>query len=263
MVLRFSRIIFFVIALVFVSSFQAHAIGLGAYLQGGGGSSEWEADDLGGSFDFETDSGHAGLGVVFDTNLSEDRLMNYRVQLGYERAVHDPDNHWGDIRMDSVVLDQDVGFGFYRTPRMRFWAGPEVRLSYSKGSPKHRDDYEFRLWGFGIGPVAGMNFNISSAFSICVKAGLLAIGYGGELKDDSDTIDDEDYAVSESLAFVNVSFMFRAGEKSAYAPRATRKPRSRTIEIRERANELHKEVPVEEPEEETEKELLPLEEKNR
>jgi hypothetical protein len=197
---------------------STRAGGFGFYVQAGGGNAEWEADDLRGDFDFETDAGHAGLGVVYDSNVSRNTLFNYRASLGYESVVHDPDNGWDDIKLNSYVLDQDFGFGLYRTTDMRFWIGPELRISYSQGSPEDDDDLEFKLWGFGVGPVAGINFHMSRKVSLCLKAGLLAISYAGELEDDRDRINDETYVMSQGYAFFNFSLLFRFGEPTFAIP---------------------------------------------
>jgi hypothetical protein len=198
---------------------SALAGGFGFYVQGGGGNAEWDADDLGGDFDFESNTGHAGLGAVYDSNVSRNTLFNYRISFGYESAVHDPDNAWDKIKLHSYVLDQDFGFGLYRTENMRFWIGPEIRISYSQGSPEDDDDLEFKLWGFGVGPVAGINFHVSRRVSLGLKAGLLSIGYAGKLADDRDRFDDEVYKMNEGYAFFNFSVLFRFGEPSFATPK--------------------------------------------
>ncbi len=189
------------------------AAGLGLYAQGGGGSAEWEADDLGGFYDFDSDSVHWGVGILFDTNVAKDSLFHYRASFGYERAVHDPDNHFGDIEFDSYVFDQDFGFGLYRSSKIRFWVGPELRLTYMSGEPDNADNLEFKLFGVGVGPVAGVNFHISPNVSLGLKGGILAIGYAGEVDDDTGFADDEDYEVSEGYAFVNVAIIFRFNDR--------------------------------------------------
>lgn len=198
---------------VLVWNGNALASGIGFYVQGGGGTAEWEADDLRGQFDFDSDSRHGGLGIVYDSNVSQNSLFNYRAYLGYERAVHDPDNDFGDIKLDSIVFDQDFGFGLYRSGSLRLWVGPEVRISYSSGRPDDADDLKFKLFGIGAGPVAGVNFHINSTLSLCLKGGFLGIGYIGEVDDDSDSIDGEDYEMDQGYAFFNFAVIFKFNDQ--------------------------------------------------
>ncbi|MGE5893294.1 MAG: hypothetical protein ACM34I_04500 [bacterium] len=185
---------------------NASAAGLGFYGTAGGGTSEWDADGFPGD-DFDADTGHAGIGFVVDTNVAKDSVFNYRLQIGYERMKHEPeDTFFDDIKLDALVIDQDFGFGIVRNKLLRFWVGPELRLVYATGSPDNASDTDIHLWGIGIGPVAGINFNVSPLISLSVKGGLLATGYAGEMET---PIGDTDYEMSEVHGFGTFAVLFK------------------------------------------------------
>ena len=95
---------------------SAGAVGYGAFFEY---SRSWS--DFAG---FDVDSNRYGVGFAFDTNVSGDRLFNYRLNIGYERTEGDS----FDVSYNGVMVDNIFGFGVLRTPHMRLWVGPSIRI---------------------------------------------------------------------------------------------------------------------------------------
>lgn len=198
-----------VIALIgSVFSSQAMAIGKGFYVQLGSGSADWttENDDSGIEFPSSSDTGHLGVGFVLDTATAVDKLFNYRFQVGYERYTDERNNSSQKYDFDSLVVDQDFGFGVVRSDSLRFWLGPELRLSLSGYSD---DDYDHVLFGIGLGPALGLNFHTGSNVSLGIKGGYMIMSYGGgAAASDSNNQSDLTYTVDEDFLFFNFAVLW-------------------------------------------------------
>lgn len=193
-----------------IYSTQAMAIGKGFYLQLGSGSSSWDLEDsYGFQWSFDADTDHAGVGFVLDTAPAEDRLFNYRFQIGYEQFVRKESSTSYKMDMDSLVIDQDFGFGIVRNERIRFWIGPQLRISFSGGTPEGATNYDVSLFGIGLGPVAGININTPTRLSFAFKFGIMAMSYTGVGDDTSTFNNDVDYTVDENYGFLNFAMLFR------------------------------------------------------
>ena len=192
-----------------VYSTQAMAVGKGFYLQAGAGSASWDAEDDFHSWSFDSDTSHAGFGFVLDTAVAKDKLFNYRFQIGYEQFEDKPTGSSRKLKMDSLVIDQDFGFGLVRNDRIRFWLGPELRVSFSGGTPDGYSDFDVVLFGLGLGPVMGINVHTNSRLSLGFKVGYMAMTYTGVGDDTSSANNDVDYNVDEGYTFVNFSMLFR------------------------------------------------------
>jgi len=189
-----------------VFSTQALAIGKGFYIQGGSGSADWtiENDDTGVKRDRSPDTSHFGVGFVLDTATDIDRLFNYRFQVGYESFSNEFDNTTYDF--DSLVIDQDFGFGIVRNDTLRFWLGPELRFSISAESS---DNYDKALIGLGLGPALGINFHTGGNVSLGIKGGYMIMSYSGAGVADSDALSDLTYSVDEDFLFFNFAVLWR------------------------------------------------------
>jgi hypothetical protein len=199
------------LALILISSVfstQAMAIGKGFYVQLGSGSADWttEVDDTGNEFDTSSDTGHLGAGFVLDTATDVDKLFNYRFQVGYERYTDDPNDSSQKYDFDSLVVDQDFGFGVVRNDSLRFWLGPELRLSASVFSD---DNYDHVLFGIGLGPALGINFHTGSNVSLGIKGGYMVMSYsGGAAASDNSNLSDLTYTVDEDFLFFNFAVLW-------------------------------------------------------
>lgn len=222
---------YLLLALIMITGFSvsnADASGFGMYGSLGSGSADWHVDgwtdveaqppgSLGyPASDFKTDSEHKGGGFVFDTAVAKDKLFNYQLTVGYD-AFKNKDRADGTTlsNLRGWVVSNAFGFGIVRTSGFRLWLGPEVRLSWQTGDnrdqvfPQFGKNYD--LFGAGIGPALGMNFNFPGNFTIAVKAGYQFISYYGQME----TTVMDNYAgvdVHERLAYVNIGFMFRTSD---------------------------------------------------
>lgn len=189
-----------------VFSSQALAKGKGFYFHLGSGSADWTAEDDYDKWTFESDTTHTGFGFVLDTATAEDRLFNYRFQVGYERYTDEIKNSTSKLDFDSLVIDQDFGFGVVRTDTLRFWLGPELRISLSGESS---DNYDTALVGVGLGPVLGINFHTGPRVSLALKSGFLRMTYNGTADDTTSNNNDISYDVDENIAFFSFAVLFR------------------------------------------------------
>jgi len=107
--------------------------GLGESLSYNYGDAELEDDDdYWADLDTETDA--VGLGFVFDSNLAQDRLFNYRVNASLEYFEQKVSQGGFEDRVEGtrVAIDQTFGFGFIRTPAIRVFAGPSLHLGVGR-----------------------------------------------------------------------------------------------------------------------------------
>jgi len=208
---KIGRVVVF--AMLLISSAytsQAMAIGKGFYLQLGSGGATWDAeDDLGTKWSFDTDTSYAGIGFVLDTATADDRLFNYRFQVGLEKYENKTTRTGSKLSMDSLVIDQDFGFGLVRNERLRFWLGPELRISFSAGSPDNSPDLDIGMFGVGLGPAVGINIHTRSRLSLAFKLGYMAMSYSGYGDDTSAADNNIDYTVEEHYTFFNFAMLFR------------------------------------------------------
>ena len=191
---------------------EARAIGIGLNLTGGGGISEWEIeqDFFPYKIDKDVDVARGGIGFIFDTTVSKNRLFNYRLNIGSEAAEYDIDGG-GTFDTRGWFMAHDFGFGLIRKKNLRLWAGPEVRLSYSQGERETDSNTELYMATIGVGPVIGLNLNFRNSVSLTLKVGALSMGGGGYIEDKTSGLD-QDITEEGSYSFVNVGVIFRLGD---------------------------------------------------
>jgi hypothetical protein len=195
--------------MVALPAMDADALGLGGYINFSSGTSTWTADDGNSEWDIDSDRKITDLGFVLDTAVARDTLFNYRLQLGYENW--EDDNAAGEkLDLTGFVMTHDFGFGVLRTPNVRLWLGPEVKLAFVTGSPDGSPDFDVSLFDFGIGPVIGANFNIGSTVTLAVKTGYLFEGFAGVGRQSS--FDDITYTGRASEIFINFAILFRIND---------------------------------------------------
>ena len=197
-------------AIILISSAistQAMAIGKGFYFHLGSGSADWTADfDNTPTRDYDSDTSHFGAGFVLDTATDGDRLFNYRFQVGYEQFKSDSSSSFANWDMRSLVVDQDFGFGVVRNDTLRFWLGPELRLSISSDS---KENLDMALIGVGVGPAIGINFHTSDSISLGLKGGYMIMSYAGAGDDTTAFNNDIKYSVDENFLFFNFAVLWR------------------------------------------------------
>jgi hypothetical protein len=123
---------------------------------------------------------HAGIswtaGIVFDTDVAADVLVNYRLHVGAggsERRFP-----WQKLVTSSYSMYHTFGFAPWRNERFRPWIGPEFGygLGVSTGNRRHME-------AFGtIGVAAGINIHLGSLISLLVEGGFRYGLFAGDLK---------------------------------------------------------------------------------
>lgn len=183
--------------LLFAAS--AEAAGYGVYFDYGRANGEIE------HFNYDTDK--FGIGFVADTNVAKDRVFNYRFNLGYQHSEREFNSgEEGDF--NGLTMNHAFGFGIYRGPALRLWAGPAIRVS-ADVLHEHLDAFDLVNLSAGGGVQLGLNLHASDRLSLAVSFAYQYL-YVGEVViwddyDDTDWSDGRDH-----LFTVNVSFLFRS-----------------------------------------------------
>jgi hypothetical protein len=194
--------------LVCLSSFDAHAIGLGAYGRYGTGSETWKYDQYLGSFSKDTPS--YGFGFLLDSTVARDSLFNYQFNLGYQQEEVKP--FVGGLKLTGISMSHDFGFGVVRSQVLRFWLGPELKFSYVTGSSS---TWDYNKFDFGIGPVLGVNFHLGPVVTLSLKGGyLFDFGAGrAECKGSRSSCGpNSDFTSNGGEPFINFAIIFRIGD---------------------------------------------------
>lgn len=180
---------------------SALATGLGLYFEYGNVFDGQLDHTIAGDVDFDED--HFGGGFAFDTNVANDRLFNYRLDVGYQHVDGDY-GPFGDLDGDGLVLHNAFGFGVFRNDRVRVWLGPAVRLSFDFFDEVPVFDNVFKL-GVGLGPEVGINLHTGDLVSLGLTAGY-QFRYVLAVPDDSAFSNEDGY---EHMAFIKMHLLFR------------------------------------------------------
>ena len=75
-----------------------------------------------------------GLGMMYDTNVGENRLLSYRAGLEYLNVgvdnVNGIESSRSNKRLDFI---NTFGFGIVRSEHLRLWIGPRINLAWNRG----------------------------------------------------------------------------------------------------------------------------------
>lgn len=193
---------------------DALATGLGLYFEYGNVFDGKLDHTIAGDVDFDED--HFGGGFSVDTNVAQDRLFHYRLDVGYQHTdgSYGP---FGSLNGDGLVLHNAFGFGIVRNEHVRVWLGPAVRLSFDffDDVPVFDDVFKF---GVGLGPELGVNLHTGDLVSIGLSGGyqfryVLAVPDGPYSNEDG----------YEHMAFLRMHVLFRlTGDRFAERPRPFR-----------------------------------------
>lgn len=204
---------------IIAGSSQVHAAGFGLYGSVSGGSTDWTVDNWSSTtLDFSKDTRHVNFGMMLDTAPARDKLFNYQLSIGYDRFRNTNSEAWGTADFEGLVISNCFGFGALITPSLRFWMGPEVRVTWLDGHPDLYKDYKIDLFGFGFGPVIGLNINFNESQTLALKVGYQIINYVGEGDGKFDHTTNSaslysnsyDYDLREKMVYFTVGFMFRS-----------------------------------------------------
>ena len=127
------KIVFIIVCSVFILAYlkPAGAIGIGLYGTGGVDFSTWrekkyETYSFNNNRNYKTTNYLFGGGLIMDTNVAGDSLLNYRFTFGYQQ-YRIPD--FGTEYMHGICMSHTLGFGLVRTRFVRLWIGPQLRVA--------------------------------------------------------------------------------------------------------------------------------------
>lgn len=154
-----------------------------------------------------------GYGIVLDTRVARNALFSYRLNVGYANGTLTHVDY-PDTKADGwifCVLDNSFGFGVVKTSFLRLWVGPQVRYALLTVSDTNEDStITLNLFGLGLAPVIGANFNIGRLYTVGLDLGYRFSFYGGIVEDDNP--DDPftlPFTMTEQMFFINLSVLFR------------------------------------------------------
>lgn len=188
-------------------------IGLGGYFSTGSGSGDWTAQyENGVENDFETDDDGSGFGFVLDTAVAKNRVFNYRLGLGFEQKNYE-DEAGATLEIDNFVIENDFGFGIVRTPKIRLWIGPELKIAAGSGhvDTDVNEEVDYDVVSVGVGPVLGLNVHVGKVVSIGFKTGLLFESIYGHAQAEN-SADDVDYTGDDTYFYLNFAIIFRIND---------------------------------------------------
>jgi hypothetical protein len=125
----------------------AQATGYGIYLDYALGPVK---PDAGWPVNASYDTGRISTGLTIDTAVAQDKLFNYRMNLGYEH-INEKFNDVTFAKFNGASFENIFGFGVYRSKLMRVWLGPSLRLA----AGVYDDDS-------ALGPVPGSIVNLTA-----------------------------------------------------------------------------------------------------
>lgn len=196
--------------LIFVATQLAPGAAFGAGLGPAQGAAiqEWKHVDSGATHDREV----SRFGAVFDTNVSDVRLFNYRLSLNSETSKPEGNG----LKFEGWSMSHSIGFRLLANERIRLWLGPDLYYAsfYHIKQEGSSDNYSGRITGIGIGPRIGLNIHFPRVASFIVSAGTRYTSYMGNLDvrfggGGSTSLDVDSNAWSHYLA---VGFLFKFGE---------------------------------------------------
>ena len=157
-----------------------------------------------------------GISLIFDTNISQNRLYNYRLSLGYEEFSHNyhkiyyyEDSDYVREIFDShkgfrIITDHSWGFGIFRTPSLRYWLGVNLRTGMVI-----TDGKSGICVGIGITPV-GCNYDIGPTISLGMEVGYMLYVDDFFLQAIDWTPDEHRITAGvNKLLFIRMSILFR------------------------------------------------------
>jgi hypothetical protein len=173
--IRFNGLLVASFVIILLWSSSSFAVGLGAFVDGavGSGSAEWD----GSSRSFDIDSRTLAVGFALDTATTNERLFNYRLNVGYVRHEFEDESNI-TIKTNGIYAENIFGFALVREESFRWWAGPLLRVGYLSGDTG-TDGTDFQLVEFGVGAVTGLNFKTGNTI-LSPSIGIRFNGYGGE-----------------------------------------------------------------------------------
>ncbi len=189
---------------------ETMAVGIGFYATSGMGDGEYEFDsDTNPDIDLDTDIQRCGYGFMLDTAVANDRVFNYRLNIGiYNWSEEFEDD--SEFELSGFMISHDFGFGVLRNKYVRLWLGPEVRFALGDGDEDDNHGYDVEIKSFGVGPVLGLNVHLGPVVSLGFKSGYLFEGVNG----DADSLDESiDFSGDDTMYYFTLSLIFRINDE--------------------------------------------------
>ncbi len=167
---------FFILATISCMSLPAEVLcfGFGAAATGGSGELKADNNSLWVNSDPVTryDQTRFALGFIYDTNVIQDKIFNYRLGVSYEHMnARAPGKGFS---LKGMSVQNDFGFSLIRDENTRLWVGPEVKVEFLEGTETVQGyAYHEDVFSVGIGPVAGVNYRLNEDLFIAFKFGFL------------------------------------------------------------------------------------------
>jgi len=109
----------------------------------------------------------SGIGFVFDTNVQQKRLFNYRLGIEIlDKEIQDRNSVACQYGCNGTRLNvtHTFGFGIIRNEKIRLWVGPRINIAATKYYGNHRySSFELEA---GLAQAIGINYNINKNFSL-------------------------------------------------------------------------------------------------
>ncbi|OGW26325.1 MAG: hypothetical protein A2X56_07080 [Nitrospirae bacterium GWC2_57_13] len=205
------RVIFTIATALLVSLYSAlpaAAAGFGLVATTGNNTIDWTSDWVVNSF--STDAEHSGFGIVFDTNVAKERMFNYRFEFTKAEATFKNFTAAGlAMEVDGFAMNHTFGFGTQLSPMLRFWVGPEIRMTWMDGALTNDPQADLDVFGFGVGAAIGLNINFPGQLTLALKGGYSLMNYVGE-GDSPVTHNWTDYDGDEDHAYVTFALIIRS-----------------------------------------------------
>lgn len=180
------------VALVFAST--ATAGGIGAYFEYSRGDQEIQFKLVEASFT----NNRMGLGVVIDTNVARNELLNVRATVGYVRTENTVDDE-----AHGAAFDMAVGFGLFRAPAVRVWAGPAFRTSVDFYDGALAEVLDVSVGG---GARLGLNWHLNPQISVSPSISYQYLYVRETIKDD---FGKDEFNGHEQLITARLTFLYR------------------------------------------------------
>jgi hypothetical protein len=197
------------VSILFAAS--ANAGGYGGYVGYVHSEGSVEFDLFASDIDIDHENDIFEFGFVLDTNLAQDRLFNYRLNVGVQNGEREYTERRGSLKEETagVSINNVFGFGIVRTPSLRLWVGPAVRFSVDACTDC--SGYDSTFIALGAGPEIGVNFNLGEHLTISPTLGYQYM-YGTEFIEVGG--EDEDFSGGQHHVSLLFSVMFRTGSDS-------------------------------------------------
>lgn len=210
------------LSLLLALPMSVSAAGMGVYIPlslGDTSSVTATDDDTDIDHDFDFDYKPAvGFGLVFDSNIGKNKLMNYRVGIEYQKTTRDTiDGHSCSRYCDMTRLNlvQTFGFGVLRTRMVRLWVGPRINIAWNYQSTDYdtgyyENTYTEAAFEIGIAPAVGVNVNLGRVVSLAFDVDYRFAGIVGAYDDNE--FSSGTYSGATKGATARFSVLFRFGE---------------------------------------------------